>query len=234
MTRNHRLELVLPPVSIVIPAYNEARWLPGTLDAILASGFPAEVIVVDDGSTDGTARVLEDYRDRVRVFTHPVNQGKGAAMATGVREAHGEIVVFCDAHLRGLKRFHLLSLVLPLVEGEARAVLGLDIPIGISASLLRPVPLFMLTGQRAYFRQDLLPLLSEMASLGYGVETFLFRRFPREQTALVLLPGLVHLNKPKTSSPSDMLKGYLRETSEIASTLARLSWPVRGRGSAGS
>ncbi len=231
MTRSNRLELILPPISIIIPAYNEARWLPGTLDALLASKFPAEVIVVDDGSTDDTARVLEAYRGRIRVLTHEVNRGKGAAMATGIREARGEIVVFCDAHLRGLKRHHLLSLVLPLVEGEARAVLGLDIPIGISAALLRPFPLFMLTGQRAYFRRDLLPLLSEMASLGYGVETFLFWHFPREQTALVLLPGLIHLNKPKTSSPSAMLKGYLRETSEIASTLARLSWPARGRDS---
>jgi len=87
MTRSKRLELILPPISIIIPAYNEARWLPGTLDALLASKFPAEVIVVDDGSTDDTARVLEAYRGRIRVLTHEVNRGKGAATSSRAQAA---------------------------------------------------------------------------------------------------------------------------------------------------
>lgn len=220
--------VTFPPVSLVIPAYNEARWLPQTLDAVLSSGFPAEVLVVDDGSTDGTAETLEQYHDRVRVLSHPHNRGKGAALATGIRASQGEIVVFCDAHLLGLRADHLLSLVLPLVQSPARAVLGLAVPPAISFSLFAPLTLFILTGQRAYFRTDLLPLTTEMEALGYGVEAFLFSRFPREQTALVLLPGLIHLIKPQTTaSKVDTLRGYLRETSEIAGTLARISWPRR-------
>ncbi len=217
------LNLTLPSISLIIPAYNEARWLPDTLEAVLATGLPSEVIVVDDGSTDNTAAVLEAYRDRVRGLVHPHNRGKGAALATGLRAAQGEIVVFCDAHLQGLKRHHLLSLVIPLVEGEARAVLGLAVPAEVSFSLFGALSLFILTGQRAYFREDLLPLLPDLEPLGYGVETFLFHRFPREQTALVLLPGVIHLTKIQTSSASAVLKGYLRETAEIAVTLARLS-----------
>ncbi len=213
--------LTLPPISIVIPAYNEARWLPETLTAILDSRFPCQVVVVDDGSTDDTWEAIQPFRERIHMLRHPQNRGKGAALATGIRAASGDIVVFCDAHLSGLRAHHLLALVLPLVESDARAVLGLDVPIGISPALLRPLPLFMLTGQRAYFRQDLLPLLKEMEDLGYGVETFLFRRFPREKTALVLLPGLVHRSKRETTTPWQAVMGYLQEAREIAETLAR-------------
>ncbi len=217
------ISLVLPKVSLVVAAYNEAPWLGETLSAALATGVPDEVIVVDDGSTDATAQVARAFGASVRLLRHAHNRGKGAALATGVRAAAGEIVVFCDAHLRGLQTHHLLALILPLVQGGARAVLGLDVPVGLSPALFRPLPLFMLTGQRAYWRQDLLPLCAEMAHLGYGVETFLFRRFPRERTALVLLPGLEHLSKRTTRSSWQATRGYLREMTEITNTLWRLA-----------
>ncbi len=215
-----RLEIGLPPISVIIAAYNEQAYLGSTVASILESGFPCELLVVDDGSTDRTPQVLEAFGERIRVLRHPLNRGKGAAMASGVRAAAGEIVVFCDAHLLGLRQDHLLSLVLPLVQGSARAVLGVSVPE--QAPLLRIIPYPVLTGQRAYFREDLMPLLDEMELLGYGVETFLFTRFPREKTAVVFLPGLVHLEKPQTSSPSAAAAGYLRESLEIAETLARV------------
>ncbi|MCS7178729.1 MAG: glycosyltransferase family 2 protein [Anaerolineae bacterium] len=209
----------LPVVSVVIPAYNEERFIGQTLTSILESGFPCEVVVVDDGSTDRTSQILEDFRPRIRIVRHPVNRGKGAAMASGVRAATGEVVVFCDAHLLGLQSYHLLSLVLPLVQGPARAVLGVGLPgITVRPQFLMP----LLTGQRAYFRRDLEPLLEEMEGLGYGVELFLFHRFPRERTVVVVLPGLVHLLKPQVSSPQAAARGYLRESLEILRALASL------------
>lgn len=217
-----RVEIGLPPVSVIIAAYNEQAFIETTIASILDSGFPCEVIVVDDGSTDRTPEILQKFAGRIEIVTHPTNKGKGAAMASGLREAQGEIVVFCDAHLLGLKQHHLLSLVLPLVYGSARAVLGVSLPEELSFSLVSAVPFLILTGQRAYFRADLLPLLEEMEDLGYGVETFLFAKFPRERTALVLLPGLVHLTKQKTSSLIAALAGYFRESLEILETLARI------------
>jgi glycosyltransferase involved in cell wall biosynthesis len=213
------LLIELPPVSIILPAYNEEAFVGTTVTSILESDFPCEVIVVDDGSTDRTLRILEGFGGQIRVIRHPVNRGKGAAMASGVRAATGDIVVFCDAHLLGLKQYHLLFLVLPLVRGSARVVLGVSTSeAGIFPQVLMPV----LTGQRAYFRCDLEPLLDEMERLGYGVETFLFYRFPREQTVVVALPGLVHLLKPQIFSPPVAAKGYWRESVEILRTLAYL------------
>ena len=213
------LVIELPPISVILPAYNEEAFIGTTVTSILESGFPCEVIVVDDGSTDRTPRILEGFGGQIRVVRHPVNRGKGAAMASGVRAATGDIVIFCDAHLLGLKQYHLLSLVLPLVQGSARGVLGVGTSrAGIFPQFLIPV----LTGQRAYFRCDLEPLLDEMERLGYGVETFLFHRFPQEQTVIVALPGLVHLLKPRISSPPIAAKGYWRESVEILRTLAYL------------
>ncbi len=95
-----------PHLSVVIPAYNEQRRLPGTLDEVLAylarQSYDAEVLVVDDGSTDATAAVV---RERIggpiplRLVTHSdgTNHGKGAAVRRGMLEAQGRFRLFMDA-----------------------------------------------------------------------------------------------------------------------------------------
>ncbi len=67
----------------------------------------------------------------------------------------------------------------------------------------------------------------QIERLGYGVERFLFSRFPVRQTAVALLPGVTHLLKPQLLSPSATVKGYLRESVEILGTLV---WPGKERG----
>lgn len=90
-------------ISIIIPAYNEAQRLPKTLSAIgayaKASGHDLEVIVVDDGSTDGTAEVVRASSFPVRLIQQPHNMGKGAAVRTGMLAATGEWRYSCDADL---------------------------------------------------------------------------------------------------------------------------------------
>ncbi|MGD8440497.1 MAG: glycosyltransferase family 2 protein [Holophagae bacterium] len=96
-------------LSVVIPAYNEARRLPATLDRVtryLADSpawLPAEVLVVDDGSIDGTGALAAgaDPLAGVRVagLGHPTNRGKGAAVRTGFAAAAGEAILLCDADL---------------------------------------------------------------------------------------------------------------------------------------
>ncbi|PIE18275.1 MAG: glycosyl transferase [Proteobacteria bacterium] len=95
-----------PKLSIVIPAYNEAERLPPTLDAVRAwldaVGWDAEIVVVNDGSSDGTRDLLEGVAaadPRVVPVTHADNAGKGAALVSGVAVARGERLVFFDADL---------------------------------------------------------------------------------------------------------------------------------------
>lgn len=94
-----------PRLSLVFPAYNESRRLPPTLETVKAwirtQPYEIEVVIVDDGSSDGTAdiarRSLEGFRHNVIV--HPRNRGKGAGLRTGMIAAEGEFVLFSDADL---------------------------------------------------------------------------------------------------------------------------------------
>ena len=84
-------------VSVVIPAYNAARYLAEAIESVLAQSRPVtEVIVVDDGSTDDTARVAAGYGPAVRVLARP-NGGIGAARNTGIGQCTGEWIAFLDA-----------------------------------------------------------------------------------------------------------------------------------------
>lgn len=85
------------PISLIIPTYNRADLLPFTLDSAIAQIIPfAEIIVVDDGSTDDTCDVLRRYESRVKIISGP-NSGVQAARNAGAQEATNELITFCDS-----------------------------------------------------------------------------------------------------------------------------------------
>lgn len=88
-----------PTVSVIIPTHNRAHLLPRALDSVLSQGFAdLEVLVVDDGSTDGTAELMKRYDDpRVRYLVQPQNQGVSAARNRGMREARGRFLALLDS-----------------------------------------------------------------------------------------------------------------------------------------
>jgi glycosyltransferase involved in cell wall biosynthesis len=115
-----------PLVSVVMPCFNEKRTIVEIVDLVLAAPFRKELIVVDDGSTDGTREVLAtevEKRPGVRVCYQPANRGKGAALHRGFREAKGEVVVIQDADLEYDPR-DIVSLTRPIFEGHADVVYG--------------------------------------------------------------------------------------------------------------
>lgn len=86
-----------PQVSVIIPTYNCARYLPEAIDSVLAQSFQDfEIIVIDDGSTDNTAEVLQSYGDRLRVI-YQQNQGVALARNQGIQAAQGQWIAFLDA-----------------------------------------------------------------------------------------------------------------------------------------
>jgi hypothetical protein len=122
------LEYALPRafrLSIVIPVYNEERTIGRLLARVAAVPIPKEVIVVDDASTDGTAHVLRalDRARGVHVIFKPHNEGKGAALRTGLRRVSGDVVVVQDADLEYDPR-DIVRLIRPIVEGRADVVYG--------------------------------------------------------------------------------------------------------------
>ncbi len=86
-----------PRISVIIPAFNCARWVCQAIDSVLNQSIPPhEIIVVDDGSTDDTAKALAGYGDRIKLIFQP-NQGVAAARNTGLRVTEGEFIAFLDA-----------------------------------------------------------------------------------------------------------------------------------------
>jgi glycosyltransferase involved in cell wall biosynthesis len=113
-------------LSVVMPVYNEARTIAAVIDRVLKApaDVAKEIVIVDDASTDGTRQLLQDLRaPEIRVIFHGVNQGKGAAIRTGVAHATGDIVLIQDADLEYDPRDYPLLLE-PILEDQADVVYG--------------------------------------------------------------------------------------------------------------
>jgi glycosyltransferase involved in cell wall biosynthesis len=115
-------------LSIIVPAYNERTTLPEIVRRMRCVELPGnverEIIIVDDGSTDGTRDVLKQIADStVHIVTHERNKGKGAAVRTGLSRATGDYVLIQDADLEYDPQ-DWLRLINPLLRGNARVVYG--------------------------------------------------------------------------------------------------------------
>jgi len=126
-------EVIVPDLSdvtltVVMPAYNERATIVEIVQRVMEAPVRKELIVVDDGSADGTREILESLRgcyppEELRVIFHPRNQGKGAALRTGVRAARGDYVIIQDADLEYDPREYG-RLLQPCLEYDADVVYG--------------------------------------------------------------------------------------------------------------
>ena len=112
-------------LSVVIPIFNEVDTIEEVIRRVRECGIRSELILVDDGSTDGTRAVLEKYRGQSDLVLemHPTNQGKGAALKTGFALARGNIVVIQDADLE-YDPSEYSKLIQPIIEDQADVVFG--------------------------------------------------------------------------------------------------------------
>ncbi|WP_026700241.1 glycosyltransferase family 2 protein [Salibacterium aidingense] len=169
-------------ISVIIPAYNEEKHLPSTINAIREAGWASELIGVNDGSRDRTGRMMEYYCDTTISFIK--NQGKSTAAKAGWLASKGDYIVTLDADLRESAAYgealiqalqhHCADLVIGKVQGNGRNGFGfvkrrvqrmIEQQSGISLEM-------PLSGQRA-FRREHLPIFQEMKTEGFGLETIM-------------------------------------------------------------
>ena len=113
-------------ISVIIPVYNEERTIAEIVARVQAVDMETEIIIVDDGSTDGTAaqlKTIDRAFDNVSIFEHEKNYGKGAALRTGFAAASGEIIIIQDADLEYDPRDYD-TLLVPILDGRADVVYG--------------------------------------------------------------------------------------------------------------
>ncbi len=182
-------------VSLVVPAFNEAPRMDLVLQCATESDLFSRIVVVDDGSTDGTAALAGEYP--VQLLQHDRNLGKGAALQTGLHALHDpDVVVFLDADLTGLTPGHLELLIEPAI---AEPKLGMITARFIEGRWIVDAQqrwFAILNGQRALTRR-FLRILPDMSWSRFGVEV-LMTRLAREldiPVKSVLWSGISHYTK---------------------------------------
>lgn len=112
-------------ISVIIPVYNEVKNIKEIIKRVQATKLATEIVIVDDGSQDGTRDILKTMngKKKIRVILHEKNQGKGAAVVTGMKTAKGDIILIQDADLEYDPRDYPV-LIKPIQEGVAEVVYG--------------------------------------------------------------------------------------------------------------
>lgn len=216
-------------VALIIPAYNEAARIPAVLSALEDSrDLWHELLVVDDGSTDGSASVARGMGARVHELHR--NRGKGAAMWAGAQATDAEVLCFLDADLRGLTRAHVEALLQPVLRGEAEMTVGLFRGGRGSTDLSHRVAPWV-SGQRAILRRSFLQV-PQIAASRQGVEALLTRAARTLRWRVVDVPwaGVTHAMKEEKLGPLRGFLARLRMYGEItAGLLQRRPVPKPGR-----
>lgn len=196
-------------ISVIIPVFNEERTIAGVVNSLLNDHQINEVICINDGSTDKSLDILKTYGDKIRLINLINNQGKGYALSEGIKMAKGKFIVFIDADLVNLSPKHIDNLLSPILNGKCRVVLGYPVNGWLQKNMFSN-----LTGERVYYRQDLLPHLKKMAKTRFGVEVYL-NKFFKKNTVKVPLRDLKGLLKYEKRNAPTAIKEYTGEAIEI-------------------
>jgi glycosyltransferase involved in cell wall biosynthesis len=178
-------------LSILMPVYNERERVERAITEVLDTQLPTEfeLIVVDDGSTDGTREILRNgsWDGRVRLIEHDVNKGKGAAIQTALREARGEFSAIFDADLE-YDPTDLGLLMPPLLDGRTNACFGVRAFDGYTSHSF----LFVLGNKGVTFACNVLfnVYLHDIMTCHKMIRTDVFRSLPLRSPGFAIEPEI--------------------------------------------
>lgn len=197
--------------SVIIPVFNEKRTVGSVIEIARTWPKAHEVIVVNDGSSDGTHTVLASFGKKIRAITYPHNKGKGHALSTGIRASRSDILVFLDGDIVGLTHADLDKLLAPVIDKKADMTLGLVRFWRIHDR----GPDKTITGVRALRKSLVASELGTMANVGYGVEFLLNHIHKDKRVRTVDLPGVYIMSKLEKLPLHKAVGGYIFELWEL-------------------
>ncbi|MGE4290550.1 MAG: glycosyltransferase family 2 protein [Salinivirgaceae bacterium] len=205
-------------VSAIICAFNEEKTIKEVILSVSKAVIVSEIVVVNDGSTDNTKEIIETLKEEIEIMAIHLeeNKGKGYAMATGVEYSTSDIIVFIDADLSNLKEEHFEQLITPIFNNECDMVLGQATETLINYKFN---PFKSFTGERAMLNKDIMPILEEMKTSKFGVETLINLYFQAHEKSVkyIMLEGLKHPTKfDKANGKSQAIKEFVLEGHQIA------------------
>jgi len=212
-------------VTLVIPAHNEAGRIEATVRAALQASLVTRVIIVDDGSTDGTAQAAAAVAAadaRLEILQTHDNQGKSAALLHGIQVARTDLIAFLDADLIGLTPEHIDDLIRPVLVGGCEMSLGLFSGGRLHTDLAHLATPF-LSGQRCLRWKSFsdAPFLQD-ARYAVEVALSLHARQRGLPVRSVTWRGVTHVTQPEKRGIVRGYLSYLRMYAEIAFYVARL------------
>jgi glycosyltransferase involved in cell wall biosynthesis len=178
-------------LSILMPVYNERERVERAIEEVLSCDLPVDVelIVVDDGSVDGTRELLRNrhWDERVRLYEHPVNQGKGTAVRTALSHANGELSAIFDADLE-YDPADLAQLLPPLLSGLSNAAFGVRAFNGYTSHSF----LYVLGNKGVTFVCNVLfnVYLRDIMTCHKMIRTELFRSLPLRSPGFAIEPEI--------------------------------------------
>jgi hypothetical protein len=210
-------------VSAIVCACNEQDTIKPILDVLIQHPKVDELIVIDDGSTDKTWTIISQIaHDKLKAIRHPTNQGKGAAVASGVRAAQGDVLLLIDADLKKFHPAHVDLLLIPLEIDPTSMTIGIR---EIHLPSEKPLGWLLKSfgGERALAKSQIMPLLKRIEKSGYGVEAILNLHFIRKRQKInyVPLPKLIHLLKEEKHPLYKFVAEYLSEGADIVKQYAK-------------
>jgi len=197
-------------ISCIIPAYNEEKTIAGVVKVCLKVPQIKEIIVVNDGSRDQTLKKLQPLKCKIKIISYSQNQGKGYAVAQGIRAACYPFLLFLDADLINLKPHHLYSLVQPVLNNQV------DMTIAVAVSFYNPYyRSWPLSGQRCLKKNLLIESIKKIEKSGYGLETLLNEKLKKKRVAVIpwFSPKPLHLKK--IYKQRDWMKTYVKEAFHV-------------------
>ncbi len=215
-------------IAAIVPAFNEVKGIGRVISTLKQVPSITEIIVVDDGSTDGTGQIANQYvaiDPRIRILRHEKNLGKGQAVFDALVTTTADIVLTIDADLIGLKPEYINQLILPLIKDKADMALGIFKGGNFCTDLSHRLTPW-LTGQRAIWLNQLKQIYWPAAA-GYGLETAITAASQkyRWKTVKVYWLGVSH-------PPSEEHRGFLKGIYNRAKMYSQIvkAWIIATRG----